>query len=60
MTRQQYEELQEQLTQKANNNPYGKRGLFNYERGYQEGLLAAKSIVSRFYHENCEKEEAAR
>lgn len=57
MTKEQYEMLQKKLSQKADNNPYGKRGLFKYEEGYRKGILAAKSIVSSFYHEYYEKED---
>ena len=57
MERDQYEKLQEQLSEKLKNNPYGKNGNFKYKEGYKQGILAAKSILSDFYHRYCEKEE---
>lgn len=57
MEKWQYEMLQDQLSRKSENNPYGKNGNFKYEEGYKKGILAAKSILSDFYHRHCEKEE---
>lgn len=50
MTRWQYEDLQEQLSRKMRGNPYGKNGNYKYEEGYKQGILAAKSVLSNFYH----------
>ncbi len=55
MTRIEYEILQERLTKKMQNNPYGRTGNFKREDGYNEGILAAKSILSDYYHRNGEK-----
>lgn len=41
MEKWQYEMLQDQLSRKAENNPYGKNGNFKYEEGYKKGILAA-------------------
>lgn len=57
MEKWQYQMLQDQLTRKAKNNPCGKSGSFKREEGYKEGILAAKSILSDFYHRYCEKED---
>ena len=50
MTSYEYETLQEQLSKKLKNNSYARSGCTKYETGYQEGILAAKSILSAFYH----------
>lgn len=50
MTESDYKYLQEQLSKKSRNNPYKHTGCFNYETGYKEGIAAAKSILSEFYH----------
>lgn len=50
MEKWQYEMLQDQLIRKAKDNPYGKNGNYKYEEGYKQGILAAKSILSDFYH----------
>lgn len=55
MEKWQYEMLQDQLSRKAENNPYGKNGNFKYEEGYKKGILAAKSILSDFHHRHCEE-----
>lgn len=55
MEKWQYEMLQEQLSHKMRDNPYGKNGNFKYEEGYKEGILAAKSILASFYHRFCEE-----
>ena len=55
MTKWQYEMLQDLLTRKAENNPYGRSGNFKYEEGYKQGILAAKSILSDFYHSSRER-----
>ena len=57
MTNWQYEMLQDLLTRKAENNPYGRSGNFKYEEGYKQGILAAKSILSDFYHRQFEGKE---
>ena len=51
MTRRQYEDLQEQLSRKMRDNPYGKNGSYKYEEGYKQGILAAKNVLSNFYHQ---------
>lgn len=50
MTESDYKYLQERLSKKSENNQYKHTGSFNYEAGYKEGLAAAKSILSEFYH----------
>lgn len=50
MTENTYKYLQERLSNKAENNPYKYTACFKYERGYKEGIAAAKSILSEFYH----------
>lgn len=45
-----YKYLQERLSKKSENNPYKYTGCCNYETGYKEGIAAAKSILSEFYH----------
>ena len=50
MDRCEYEYLQERLSRKMHNNPYGRTGNFKREDGYKEGILAAKSILSEYYH----------
>ena len=50
MTPFEYENLQEQLSKKLKNNPYSHTGCTKYETGYKEGILAAKGILSAFYH----------
>lgn len=50
MTESDYKYLQERLSKKSENNPYKHTGCFNYEAGYKEGIAAAKSILSEFYH----------
>lgn len=50
MTESDYKYLQERLSKKSENNPYKYTGCFNYETGYKEGIAAAKSILSEFYH----------
>lgn len=57
MTRWQYEDLQEQLSRKMRDNPYGKNGNYKYEEGYKQGILAAKSVLSNFYHRLEEENE---
>ena len=57
MTRRQYEDLQEQLSRKMRDNPYGRNGSYKYEEGYKQGVLAAKSILSKFYHRSEEESE---
>lgn len=48
MTKWQYEMLQDLLTRKAENNPYGRSGNFKYEEGYKQGILAEKKHSIRF------------
>lgn len=50
MTESDYKYLQERLSKKSENNPHKHTGSFNYEAGYREGIAAAKSILSEFYH----------
>lgn len=50
MTESDYKYLQERLSKKSENNPHKHTGSFNYEAGYKEGIAAAKSILSEFYH----------
>lgn len=50
MTESDYKYLQERLSKKSENNQYKHTGSFNYETGYKEGIAAAKSILSEFYH----------
>lgn len=50
MTKSDYKYLQERLSKKSENNPYKHTGCTNYETGYKEGIAAAKSILSEFYH----------
>lgn len=50
MTESDYKYLQERLSKKSENNPYKHTGCTNYETGYKEGIAAAKSILSEFYH----------
>lgn len=57
MEKWQYEMLHDQFSRKAENNPYGKNGNFKYEEGYKQGILAAKSILSDFYHRHYEKDD---
>lgn len=52
----EYNYLQKILTQKMKNNPYGRTGNFKREEGYKKGILAAKSILSNFHKQQCEKE----
>lgn len=49
MKQWEYEALQDALTKKSENNPYGRTGNFKREDGYKEGILAAKSILHSFY-----------
>ena len=57
MTKWQYEMLQDQLTRKAENNPYRRNGCSKYDESYKQGILAAKSILSEFYHRHLEGTE---
>ena len=41
MKQWEYEALQDALTKKSENNPYGRTGNFKREDGYKEGILAA-------------------
>jgi hypothetical protein len=45
MKQWEYEALQDALTKKSENNPYGRTGNFKREDGYKEGILAAKLSV---------------
>lgn len=47
MKQWEYEALQDALTKKSENNPYGRTGNFKREDGYKEGILAAKSYSSQ-------------
>ena len=49
MKQWEYEALQDALTKKSENNPYGRTGNFKREDGYKEGILAAKSILHSFF-----------
>ena len=42
MKQWEYEALQDALTKKSENNPYGRTGNFKREDGYKEGILAAR------------------
>lgn len=55
MTEQEYSSLQEQLTRKRENSPYARTGNFKRQEGFQEGVLAAKSILSAYYHAHSEQ-----
>jgi len=55
MTKSEYEMLQGQLTRKMKNNPYNQRGLWKYGEGYDDAILTAKSILSKFYSKHYEK-----
>lgn len=55
MTESDYKYLQERLSKKSENNPYKHTGCTNYETGYKEGIAAAKSILSEFYHRVLDK-----
>ena len=50
MDEKSYKDLQDRLSNKAENNPYKYTGCYKYEAGYKEGIAAAKSILSEFYH----------
>lgn len=45
-----YKYLQEWLSKRSENNPYKHTGCFNYETDYKEGIAAANSVLSEFYH----------
>lgn len=45
-----YKYLQEWLSKRSENNPYKHAGCFNYETDYKEGIAAANSVLSEFYH----------
>lgn len=55
MDRREYEQLQERLSRKMHNNPYSRTGNYKREDGYKEGIMAAKSILSSWYHEHYEQ-----
>jgi hypothetical protein len=55
MEQWEYEALQDALTKKSENNPYGRTGNFKREDGYKEGILAAKSILHEFYQRKVDK-----
>lgn len=57
MTNQEYADIQELLSKKLHNNPYTHTGNSKREEGYQKGVLAAKSILSAYYHAYCEQEK---
>ena len=46
MTRWQYEDLQEQLSRKMRDNPYGKNGNYKYEEGYKQGRLRTRFAIT--------------
>ena len=48
MKQWEYEALQDALTKKSENNPYGRTGNFKREDGCKEGIFAAKSIRQSF------------
>lgn len=50
MTEAEYWEIQKRLTKKIENNPYERFGGYRREESYKEGILAAKSILSDYYH----------
>lgn len=55
MTNYDYVTLQELLSNKMRKyNPY-KRSSYQKEEAYNEAILAAKSILSDYYHNVCEK-----
>lgn len=47
MTRWQYEDLQEQLSRKMRNNPYGKNGNYKYEEGYKHKVFLRRKASCR-------------
>lgn len=57
MKKWEYEALQDALTKKSENNPYGRTGNFKREDGYKEGILAAKSILHSFYQRQSQGKE---
>ena len=59
MERWEYEALQDALTKKSENNPYGRTGNFKREDGYKEGILAAKSILHSFYERQSRDKEVS-
>jgi hypothetical protein len=59
MKQWEYEVLQDALTKKSENNPYGRTGNFKHEYGYKEGILAAKSILHSFYERQSRDKEVS-
>lgn len=50
MTTHEYERMQELLTKKTKNNRFSHYGSRVVREAYEEAILAAKSILSTFYH----------
>lgn len=50
MTEFEYKEIQKDLSKKILTNPYKRVGNNKYAEGYEQGILAAKSILSSAYH----------
>lgn len=59
MKQWEYEALQDALTKKSENTPYGRTGNFKREDGYKEGILAAKSILHSFYQRQSQDKEGS-
>ncbi len=57
MESHEYKLLQERLEKKIQNNPYSRTSNFKSEKGYEEGILAAKSILHSYYKQNSERKE---
>lgn len=51
MTEHEYRSLQEDLSEKLRKNPFSnpKQHTIKMQEGYEEGILAAKSVLSAFY-----------
>ena len=56
MTKQEYEQLQAELSKKLEKNPYTSIGSAKQKEGYKAGILAAKSILSAYYSRNNENQ----
>lgn len=58
MTRAEYDDLQSRMSRKIDRSPPGVTG--KRKEGYDEAMLAAKSILADWYHSQCDngKEES--
>ena len=57
MNQIEYDVLQDRLSSKVENNPYRRTGNSKRASGYKEGILAAKSILHKFYQQQQKQKE---